>query len=428
MDIRGLSPHVVEKIKQYPVNTMIAKKNQFPILFTRVPTKKKQPKTFDARKKWGKLIRDPLKQSCGSCWAFASTMMLNDRYNIYYNSNEIRLSIDHLFECDYLSVLEKRKTQQIIAQLSDYRCHGDYLASAFYYLFFIGTTTSECQLSDPATIIDNIYYPEYGKKTKDCYSNFDLNQNYCGFSIIKNGTAYGKPYLKIRGFFPFDFESVQAIEEDLVMYGPVATTFECYSDFWTYDAKRLVYKKSSGARLISGHAVVIVGWGAGFWICRNSWGKDWGDDGYFRIAKGVDECGIESNCLSCYVRGAHSDNIEFYFTDMFRKNEKFALDFSKLGGLLNEKTKLEIFANDYALNYDLPQQSVLISSLLNAKNGQMPVLGKYSLNAVRTMPGIRLNTASARQDRYIGWLALRLVIGICSIIIISLLAYICSPQ
>lgn len=39
---------------------------------------------------------------------------------------------------------------------------------------------------------------------------------------------------------------------------------------------------------VTGHAVRIIGWGDGYWICANSFGKDWGENGFFRIAFG--EC------------------------------------------------------------------------------------------------------------------------------------------
>ena len=42
------------------------------------------------------------------------------------------------------------------------------------------------------------------------------------------------------------------------------------------------------------HAVTIVGYTPDYWIIRNSWGTDWGDDGYFYLERGVNACGVAS--------------------------------------------------------------------------------------------------------------------------------------
>ncbi|XP_955044.1 cysteine proteinase, putative [Theileria annulata] len=50
------------------------------------------------------------------------------------------------------------------------------------------------------------------------------------------------------------------------------------------------------------HAVVLVGWGETdegfkFWVARNSWGKNWGDGGFFKIVRGINAFGIESEAV-----------------------------------------------------------------------------------------------------------------------------------
>ena len=72
------------------------------------------------------------------------------------------------------------------------------------------------------------------------------------------------------------------------------TGFTVYKDFMSY--KKGVYTHETGS-VMGGHAVKILGWGhddksgLDYWICANSWGPKWGEDGYFRIAFG--ECGID---------------------------------------------------------------------------------------------------------------------------------------
>ena len=55
---------------------------------------------------------------------------------------------------------------------------------------------------------------------------------------------------------------------------------------------------TTGAAL-GGHAVKIVGFGVeggvDYWLVANSWNSGWGDNGFFKIKKGVNECGIEAD-------------------------------------------------------------------------------------------------------------------------------------
>jgi C1A family cysteine protease len=73
--------------------------------------------------------------------------------------------------------------------------------------------------------------------------------------------------------------------------GPLGSCFTVYNDFFSY--KSGVYKHVSGA-VAGGHCICVVGYddASSCWICKNSWGTAWGDNGFFRIAYG--ECGIDS--------------------------------------------------------------------------------------------------------------------------------------
>lgn len=72
-----------------------------------------------------------------------------------------------------------------------------------------------------------------------------------------------------------------------------------YSDFLTY--KSGVYRHRTGQRL-GLHAIKMLGWGVDngvkYWLMANSWNSDWGENGFFRILRGENECGVEARILT----------------------------------------------------------------------------------------------------------------------------------
>ena len=76
-----------------------------------------------------------------------------------------------------------------------------------------------------------------------------------------------------------------AIQEWIASRGSVTGCFVVYQDFFAYRSG--VYRHVTGEQS-GGHCVEIVGYddAQGCWICKNSWGTNWGEGGYFRIAYG----------------------------------------------------------------------------------------------------------------------------------------------
>ncbi|VDM50133.1 unnamed protein product [Toxocara canis] len=118
-------------------------------------------------------------------------------------------------------------------------------------------------------------------------------------------------------------DDVTAIQKEILSRGPVEVAFEVYEDFLMYDGGVYVH---TGGKIGGGHAVKMLGWGVEqgvpYWLVANSWNTDWGEDGmrfhqsrslfhhlslmhqpvngtcrFFRILRGVDECGIESGVV-----------------------------------------------------------------------------------------------------------------------------------
>lgn len=79
--------------------------------------------------------------------------------------------------------------------------------------------------------------------------------------------------------------SVAAIKKAICEYGAVSASVNATSSFKNYAAGTYFGTASNYNSPETNHAIVLVGWddAKGAWLMKNSWGTDWGEDGYMWI-------------------------------------------------------------------------------------------------------------------------------------------------
>lgn len=214
------------------------------------------PKEFDSRKQWPDCIRPVRDQKhCGSCWAFSSSTVLADRLCI---ASKGAIKIDLSPE------------DQVACDTGNLGCKGGLLDKTWKYLEETGIVAEDC-------------FP---------YTSANGEVPSCPNKCTANGIAY-KKFKAVKGSSR-PFTCPTQIQKEIMANGPIQTGFIVYEDFTHY--KNGIYEHVHGEKM-GGHAVNIVGWGEEdgkkYWIAGNSWGPNWGENGYFRI--GFDQCFFDSN-------------------------------------------------------------------------------------------------------------------------------------
>jgi len=267
MSVRDASRLMGTKIRPLPKNRHIKAATPSPV-----------PATFDARQQWPKCqtlqtITDQAR--CGSCWAFACVEALSDRTCIFSNGSfNSFLSFQDLVTCDH----------------TDDGCEGGEPFNAWTYAATSGLVTAACSPYTVPTCPPQsepcLNFVPTPACVKNCESNYtgtwatDLHYSQKPYSVPANSIA-----------------------SEIYTNGPVEAAFTVYEDFIHYQSGVYVHKTGG---VLGGHAVKLIGWGTyvngttslPYWLVANSWTTTWGDQGYFMILRGKDECGIESGVVA----------------------------------------------------------------------------------------------------------------------------------
>jgi cathepsin B len=219
------------------------------------------PANFNSSEQWPGCVHPIRDQGhCGSCWAFAASESLSDRFCIASNGSiNVVLSPQYLLSCN---------------NILNHGCNGGTPLFSWWFITSDGLVTDSC-----------LPYASYsGTNPITCKS----------FTQCNDGTPIKKYYgLKDS---TVKLPNPTSIQANILQYGPVEAAFTVYQDFMYYSSG--IYTHTSGSAL-GGHAVKIIGWGnengQNYWIVANSWGTSWGLDGFFKIAFG--QCGIDSGVV-----------------------------------------------------------------------------------------------------------------------------------
>lgn len=284
------------------------------------------PDEFDGRRIWEGLL-SPVKNQgkCGSCWAFASTSALADRFNIQSAGLlHLDLSPAKLIICDYMGLNfnkihpETNPEASIKLNLDSLKtgaCHGNSLYNAWRYLFVIGTNLQSCVPYDKKLGGDFSFKSLSNFESDDQLPLCDTTTGPIGDMCsdvnvdVFSGDEYGTParfyraihFYSIAGT-PKDGGSELNIRHNIYGWGPLTTGMVVYPDFYIFDPKTEIYEWNGNGNPVGGHAIEIVGWGIEggkkFWWIKNSWGVEWGIGGYFKMARGTNTCKIEENIVA----------------------------------------------------------------------------------------------------------------------------------
>ena len=205
------------------------------------------PSSFDWRQHH--YVTSPRRQGrCGGCYAFAAVEHLEFWYKKKTGKLK-KLSVQQAMDCS--------------APESD-GCDGGLMEDVYYHSYWnpIG----------PAT------FDEWTGKDGQCK------------------VRRSHPHVRVHSYESMSSENNDPVEAHLAHnvyhYGPIPIAIDASSNVFENYHSGIVKEEHCGTEV--DHAVLVVGYTPTYWIVKNSWGQSWGEDGYVRIERGKNACGIDT--------------------------------------------------------------------------------------------------------------------------------------
>eukprot|EP01132_Coremiostelium_polycephalum_P001273 gene1273-1603_t len=194
---------------------------------------------------------------CGSCWSFSTTGNVEGQWFLA-GHGLVGLSEQNLVDCDH-ECMEYDGQQSC-----DDGCAGGLQPNAYTYIIKNGGIDTES--SYPYLAVDN----------KCSFKPQNIGAKISNFTMVSSNETQMAAVLSVNG--PL---AIAADAEEWQFYEGGVFDFPCGK---TLD-----------------HGILIVGYGVentifsknkAYWIVKNSWGPTWGEQGYLKIERGTNKCGL----------------------------------------------------------------------------------------------------------------------------------------
>lgn len=277
-------------------------------------------------------LLEPVNQyACGDCWAVSSATAFSDRWSIWHQTLENpNLSWSHILSC----------------LPNNAKCAGGSPNQAALFLEHTGTVSQKCAdyqwcIENPGclknTASDSVLSALVPQCTEDCPKIYKaavgqsvslITPDSIQVEIFRNGPVVG--VFRVFGDFIFGGgHDGWKKTKGVYMHFP-------NHDIYGYPTKGGGGDEPLGLRYVGNHAIVVVGWGVEhdvpniareigivsgsidtvkdtvdipYWLIRNSWGTEWGEKGYFKLA--ISDISTGLNINMGLDRPLHINNVLF---------------------------------------------------------------------------------------------------------------------
>eukprot|EP00939_MAST-03C_sp_MAST-3C-sp1_P000824 g824.t1 len=214
---------------------------------------------------------------CGSCWAFSAVETIESAYVLAGNEPRV-LSTEQIVDCDDY----------------DKGCTGGNLGLAFSYIKSVGGLLSRADYPDTS--------PDTGR-TGACEIGEQITNDTMTSPLVQVG-SYGfavPPCMfstSCDGQRQYEGELVEMLKKN----GPASVCVSAQVLWQDYVGGVLDSPNCLNGMNSIDHCVQLVGYDADasptpYWIVRNTWSANWGEEGYIRIAMGSNMCGILNEAM-----------------------------------------------------------------------------------------------------------------------------------